>query len=503
MIRSSRVAFALVTLSSAIAVFSLLTKKPLPKKKKPSLQCHIEKNPSFSCAAAEKKDIISQLPDDILISIIAHMPVKCAVSTSVLSKRWRNLHRCVSDIAFDCRYLLGHQIDPYKLHESNLIIESVNRFLWLRSGSKIHSFRLSCCFYKLSIYQFNHCIYSLGRLGVEKLFLRCGCYLGSSDFSFSLDLLSEIPSLKYFELSLCSLPPSLTKQCNSLQDLCLSYVNVCPGAIECILSKCSRLISFRMGNCKSPPNLCFRGPHLQLKYLYINDCEGVKEIEFYASNLVSFEFANPELVKFIFDHVPQLQSIYLNVFKENIVPYVGGKLALDLPRLKSLTFVSRGDYFQGSIGYMGTNIFRNLRRLDLSLYNIPQMDLLLLTQLLQSCSLVQEFHLNTNFLEYNAPQEKKRAILFHSELKEMEISGFVGTENEIEFALYILKSAISLEKMQINRCCKIYEGSNRWRRRYETPWSEDERNSIHMKLQGQAVSKTAQVFIQHKPRFED
>ncbi|KDP36961.1 hypothetical protein JCGZ_08252 [Jatropha curcas] len=38
------------------------------------------------------KDYIGELPDDILASIVSYLPVKDAVKTSVLSKRWRHLY---------------------------------------------------------------------------------------------------------------------------------------------------------------------------------------------------------------------------------------------------------------------------------------------------------------------------------------------------------------------------------------------------------------------------
>ncbi|XP_012827720.1 PREDICTED: F-box/LRR-repeat protein At3g26922-like [Erythranthe guttata] len=45
-------------------------------------------------------DKISQLPDDILVSIISWLPVAEAVCTSVLSTRWRELHRYITRLDF-------------------------------------------------------------------------------------------------------------------------------------------------------------------------------------------------------------------------------------------------------------------------------------------------------------------------------------------------------------------------------------------------------------------
>ncbi|KAF2568622.1 hypothetical protein F2Q68_00023832 [Brassica cretica] len=47
------------------------------------------------------RDSISKLPDEILGKILSLVPTKVAASTSVLSKRWRNLMVLVDNLCFD------------------------------------------------------------------------------------------------------------------------------------------------------------------------------------------------------------------------------------------------------------------------------------------------------------------------------------------------------------------------------------------------------------------
>ncbi|GFP81425.1 gamma-tubulin complex component 4 [Phtheirospermum japonicum] len=333
----------------------------------------------------QKKDIISQLPDDILISIIDHLQIDEAVRSSILSNRWRALYKSIPDIYILCDYLVPQSVS--QPHDSNMIVNGVDRFLSSRSG--------------------------------------------------------------------------------------------------------------------------------------------VKEIELYASNLVMFEFSSYEVVNFVFEHVPKLESMFLEFWNESTMSRVCTKLIKDLPRLKSLIFDTRGDIYQVSCETMGFNTFGNLRQLSLCLFydaDYKKVDLLLLAPFLQRCPLLQEFRLDTGYVECEGREVMMNPeIIIHSELKKVEITGYGETENEIEFVLYILRSAIRLEQMHISRCTKWYtgwgswagrdessrcpskwyEGWGKWLGRDKTSWSKKTRETIDEQLGGQAVSKTVQVTIEHSPSYEN
>lgn len=84
----------------------------------------------------------------------------------------------------------------------------------------------------------------------------------------------------------------------------------------------------------------------------------------------------------------------------------------------------------------------------------------------------------------------------------MEISGFDGTENVMELALYVLRGATRLEEMRISRCGKIYWITG-WGIDGRNPWNEETCKMLHTRLQGQAVSNAAKLIIQHEANIED
>ncbi|EYU22893.1 hypothetical protein MIMGU_mgv1a018352mg, partial [Erythranthe guttata] len=211
----------------------------------------------------------------------------------------------------------------------------------------VHSLDLLCCLSKCVASRFEETVIcSVERLRVENFVLVCNCYSHTShDLPFSCHFLSEMHSLKYFQLRLCSLHPSWRSQRNySLQTLYLSEVTVSSGAVECVLSTCSMLHTLRIVNCKCPSKLRIRGIDLELKTLDVSACEDLEEIDFFAGNLVRFDFFNNrETVNIVFNHVPKLECILLklgsNLEGSIIERRVLGKIEEDLPYLKSLIIV--------------------------------------------------------------------------------------------------------------------------------------------------------------------
>ncbi|KAL7118072.1 hypothetical protein ACP275_03G112800 [Erythranthe tilingii] len=251
------------------------------------------------------------------------------------------------DIYLRCSDLLPRDIlnDRSRIHDPNLVIDSLDSILSRRFGSEVRSLRLFCCLNKCVAGRFEETVIrSVERLRVENFVLECNCNSYTrNDFQFSCHFISEMHSLKYFKLRLCSLHPSWRSQRNySLETLDLWNVTVSSGAVECVLSTCSMLHTLRIIKCKCPYKLRIRGIDLELKSLDVSSCEDLEEIDFFAGNLVTFDCYNQEMVNIVFNHVPKLESILLKL-GSSIERRVLGKIEEDLPHLKSLIVVIVGD----------------------------------------------------------------------------------------------------------------------------------------------------------------
>ncbi|KAJ6856136.1 hypothetical protein NC651_037881 [Populus alba x Populus x berolinensis] len=160
-------------------------------------------------------------------------------------------------------------------------------------------------------------------------------------------------------------------------------------------------------------------------------------------------------VVFDFSSVPKLKRFVIGA-RERQLHYVFTRLSRHVPRMRSLT---------GKTRYATTRItiFKDVAELNLLFNSNTEFDIWKMIAILRASPSLQKLYLETC-----SSEDMDRGELEHSEQVHKHLK-------QIEFAIYLLKHAISLERMVINPVGKYCSALRQ-------PWDEGEREEAYRKL---------------------
>ncbi|ONH92160.1 hypothetical protein PRUPE_8G159200 [Prunus persica] len=422
-------------------------------------------------------DRISALPDEILVSILALLPLKEAAATSILSRRWQYVWMSTMVLNFDANFDVGSNICHFgalkrKLRdlESGRYVNWVNRVVEQHRGPNIEEFR--------------------------------ACFQLNDRFTngFSLQLKRELQHSTVLHKFLClySYIPSL-RPCGYkvgfqfLKVLHFQWVDVTDEVLEYFFSNCAVLERVTVYGTKSLVNLRVVRPSAALKHLAIGACLGLQGIEICEANLVSFKY-NGNVINLLLTNVPLLVEVSISYISNPhaFIELFSSKLSCCLSQLEILMlkitravsicnygvlvfFSSFMDYVAhcslfGFQDYNPKHVFpmlANLKHLELIVHADYRLALHHLTSLLKASPFLQRLVLKLDFIVSLEGIEKikKAAKCPHHYLKVVEIVGYRVRAFAVDHILFLIKSATALEKI-------VIDPLRRWAYPYE-PGSEE------------------------------
>ncbi|KAA8534056.1 hypothetical protein F0562_031573 [Nyssa sinensis] len=410
-------------------------------------------------------DRISQLPDDIIISILSRLPLKEAVFTSVLSRRWRYLWTCITGLSFDSDEALDKIATEPKSRngERPKYINWVNRVMRQHTGPTIDEFRICFDLDRTSKCAIDRWIKFAVAKRVQKLeldLLENGESLRqpSRNYTFPYKLVGPAKgsSLKHPSSILPGVSPSTFAGFKSIKFLSFKCVNVSGEVFEYFLSNCPVLQYLSIHGSGDLVNVRVAGPTLMLKYLEIVFCLGIETIEICDTNLISFSYLGPG-INLLLSNVPMLDEISIGEGFSGFENNVFYQISCCLSHLEILTL----DIYrpEENIKLVAFPEFPKLKQLILKVGAWDDDSLLEFTSLIKACPCLQRFVLQLIWMSPSKRRKKMRkaAGCPHQYLKLVEMVGYYGRISDVELAMYFIENAIALQKIVIDPRNQILE----------------------------------------------
>ncbi|KAF5742238.1 hypothetical protein HS088_TW09G00282 [Tripterygium wilfordii] len=252
------------------------------------------------------------LPDHLLHNIFSLLPIKHAIQTSVLAKR------------FEQSWLFNQNLDfgedfarpPTRIE----LIVIINKVFQLHQGPKIKSFQLYMNHTYMELVVDSWIKISLSK-EVEELNLDFS--QGSNPFTLPTNLLDS-ESLRILKLTNCNVysPPQL-KGMVFLHTIILKVVNVTEKLIQELFKNCLFLETMGLNRCREITHLKILAGHLRrFKWLRVENCPKIVKIHVHAPTLCTMYYSG-DIEEFTIGNVLKLKDVTVKIDKGGFLPFVG------------------------------------------------------------------------------------------------------------------------------------------------------------------------------------
>ncbi|XP_017232190.2 F-box/FBD/LRR-repeat protein At1g13570-like [Daucus carota subsp. sativus] len=297
-----------------------------------------------------RKDYISHLPQSIIETILAKVPTRDAVRTSILSKKWRYQWATMTQLVLDEEYM---GFSGYRNVSKNKILRFIVRYFLLHDGP-IHKFKISTL-YSISSTEMDTWLLFLSRKDIKELLLevwQSRNYWNSQSRNFwnfrTPSCIFSCQKLTRLKLYRFKVEPPLGFQGFP----CLKYLNLFGGevtieVIENLITGCPLLEKFKFSNGDNlaltvcSPNLKHLTVRGIFKYIYLEHTPSLVHLILDFTSL-QWEDSVPVRVPVTHNCLKVISLREINFEEMKQVSYVR-QLLLQSPNLQELHILA-GDF---------------------------------------------------------------------------------------------------------------------------------------------------------------
>ncbi|KAM7484489.1 hypothetical protein LguiA_000498 [Lonicera macranthoides] len=389
-------------------------------------------------------DLISDLPQSIIETILTKLPLRDAVRTSILSSRWRYKWATLTELVFDDKCV---SLSQDRALVENKLVNFVTRFLFLHDGP-IHNFTLSTSYLQSSP-DIDQWLLFLSRKDIKELVLD----LGEGEWFRAPSCIFSCQKLSRLELVRCELdPPPDFRGFLCLKYLNLQQVLVATDVVENLISSCPLLESLTLSYFDSLA-LTVRAPNL--KYLIL---EGeFKDICLENTPLLVAISVAMYMTDDIAEHFEQSSSC-------NFDKFLGGVPCLE--RLIGHIYFTKYLSIGNDLAKIQI-IYHHLKVIELYQVSFEDMkEILVVLCLIANSPNLQELQISgssntsaaTEALDLDFWEEDCPSDCALKRLKTVKMADLSGVPHEMEFIRFLLGNAPMLEIMSITPSVYVTEG---------------------------------------------
>ncbi|KAL8494043.1 hypothetical protein ACS0TY_025008 [Phlomoides rotata] len=340
-------------------------------------------------------DLLSVLPDSLLVHILSFLSMEEAGRTSVLSKRWEFLWAELPRLEFRSLDL------NLEIEKALYFVSLVNRTLDIRKRNYLEEFRVTFPYVECFASDVDFWIEFSVKSDVKKLSLMLLPYWSLYDYYTPPQMMYSCSSLTTLHMSRCIMIPERKIEWQSLTNLFLEDVELDQSLIDDILSSCPVLYDLSLERCRGFNRLDVSSrylnylrieesgeePNLEISTPYIRDLDIAVFLQgrkFQLKNISSVVAASIDFSEFEGDCTVEVMSNakeFLENFKhvKNLMVYRGcfevlsimavNGLQLPQSKLQKLTLASCSEFKHGISGIISLlDSSPNLEKLVLDMY---------------------------------------------------------------------------------------------------------------------------------------